>query len=63
MKKFGRGLGDSSMAQMPQLEYAIKGTKQLSKLKKTNRLPITPRLLLLLKQYCHQRENMEIKTA
>ena len=40
------------MAQMPQLEYAIKGAKRLSKkLKKRNRLPITPRILALLKNY------------
>ena len=50
-EQIGRGLGDPSMAQMPQLEYAIKGAKRLSKLKKRNRLPITPRLLLLLKKY------------
>ena len=33
-EQIGRGLGDPSMAQMPQSEYAVKGDKQLSKLKK-----------------------------
>ena len=50
-EQIGRGLGDPCMAQMPQLEYAIKGAKRLSKLKKRNCLPITPRILALLKNY------------
>ena len=57
-EQIGRGLGDPYMAQMPQLEYAIKGAKWLLKLKKRNCLPITPRLLLLLKKYwSSQREH------
>ena len=39
------------MAQIPQLEYAIKGAKRLSKLKKRNHLPITPSIFALLKNY------------
>ena len=39
------------MPQMPQLEYAIKGAKRLSKSKKHTRLPITPEILLRLKNY------------
>ena len=39
------------MAQKPQLEYAIKGAKRLSKSKKHTRLPITPEILLRLKNY------------
>ena len=50
-EQIGRGLGDPCMAQMPQLEYAIKGAKRLSKCKKRNRLPITPRILAQLKNY------------
>ena len=45
-EQIGRGLDDPWMVQMPQLEYAIKGAKRLSKLKKRNRLPITPRIEL-----------------
>ena len=57
-EQIGRSLGSPSMAQMPQLEYAIKGAKRLPKLKKRNHLPITPRLLLLPKKYwSSQREH------
>lgn len=59
----GRGLGNSSMAQMPKLEHAIKRAKQLSKLKNRNCLPITPRLLVLLKKYWSSKKEHGSETA
>ena len=50
-EQISRGLGDPIMPQMPQLEYAIKGGKRLSKSKKHTHLPITPEILLRLKNY------------
>lgn len=44
-EQISRGLGDPHIAQMPQLEYVLKGAKRRSTLGSHRRLPITPTML------------------
>jgi len=44
------GFGNPHIAQMPQLEYVLKGVKRLTKLGSRTRLPITPPILRELKR-------------
>ena len=44
------GLGNPCIAQMPQLEYVLKGVKRLAKPSSYRRLPITPPILWELKR-------------
>ena len=44
------GLGNPQIAQMPQLEYVVRGVKRLAKQSFRKRLPITPTILQQLKR-------------
>lgn len=48
------GMGDPAIHSMPQLEYVLKGAKKATPESSRRRLPITPRILLALKQVWHK---------
>ena len=55
--QISRGLPDPKISEMPQLEYVIKGIKRASPTSSRCRLPITPTILINLKQVLQRSKN------
>ena len=49
-EQISRGMGNPNIASMPKLEYVLRGAKKKTPVSTRQRLPITPQILLRLKQ-------------